>query len=103
MDLLTALARRILLPPLVILTLTAAWQFFQGNSIDLVSNAKGIGLLTGFVLAIWVPLPLVRHISNKAPERWQSLVRIMLGITFASIPFGFLAYLVLRFDLLGFG
>lgn len=94
MHLLLALARKILLPPLVVMTLVAAYRLSQGHPVELLDSLEGLGYLTIFILALWAPLPLIQRVSARVPVRWQSPVRLVLGIVAASITCGLLILLL---------
>ncbi len=94
MNMIAALARKILLLPLVILAASAAYRFSKGQPVNLLDSLEGLGYLTAFVLALWAPLPLVRRIADRFPLQWQSPVRLLLGVFSASIACGLLILLL---------
>lgn len=94
MNILRTLTWKLLLPPIVVLSLVAVYRFFQGRPVDLLDSIEGLGYLAAFVLAVWAPLPLVQRISDRVPPRWQSPVRLLLGVAAAAFACGVLILLL---------
>lgn len=99
MKLLIPIARKILLPPFVVFSITLIYQLYKGESVDIQKNIETLIFLSGGVLAVWAPLPLAQHFSCKFSQKWQSLMRLFFGVAFASITFGSYIFLVINFEL----
>ena len=99
MDLLTTLARRILLPPLVVFSFAAVSQLYQGKSLNIYPYLEPLLFLSCALLAVWVPLPFIRKVSSRVAEPWQSPARIFLGVLLAGLSFGVFIYIVISYGL----
>lgn len=101
MDLLLALARKILLPASIILGITAIYRSTQGQRVDYSNIIETIGYLSLFVVATWAPLPLVQRISSKIKQPWQTPVRLIAAIIFVAIVWVVFLLILSKFGVLG--
>jgi len=101
MNLLLALARKILLPACIILGVTAIYRSTQGQAVNYSSIIETIGYLSLFVVATWAPLPLVQRISSKIKQPWQTPIRLIIAIIFVAIIWAVLLLILSKFGVLG--
>jgi hypothetical protein len=101
MNLLLVLARKILLPACIVLGATAIYSSTQGQAVDYSNITETIGYLSLFVVATWVPLPLVQRISNKMKPPWQTPIRLITAIIFVAIVWIVLLFILSKFGALG--